>query len=123
MLSIAIPKGDAEFVQLLLNWGADPLCADDAGRSLIVLAVLSENIPIFETVWGKMNGSQKSIEQLQIAYHACAMGANTAILERLLAAKIDPFKHDDSGWSALDCAYQAGNEEMVALLETPGGLP
>ncbi|VDO00832.1 unnamed protein product [Rodentolepis nana] len=122
-LHYAVGHGAWRVVSLILNTGyADANKKNAFGFSPIMIAAISDSIdasavPVLERLFasGDVNaraGTAPGQTPLMLA----ARKANTTVVELLLRHGVDVNAQDDIGNTALMCAIDCGNLEMVKLL-------
>ncbi|XP_061415417.1 double zinc ribbon and ankyrin repeat-containing protein 1 isoform X1 [Lethenteron reissneri] len=117
-------RGQAEFLQRLLNEGADPNLVSFEGRPVLTLAVMNRHAAAISIlVQAGANVDQPSGLINNTALHeAVELGAQgVKCVEALLACNASLKKRNDRGMTAQDLAVAGGNDCLVTLFASHFG--
>lgn len=122
--------GHVAIVETLLAAGADPAAADRLGRTPLLEAARGGRLPVVERLLAQLpRGGDADAAAVDAhgrsALALAAMSENTTpvLIERLLAAGLDPDARDFEDKRAIDRAAEAGRWALVAALDRAYPVP
>nr|XP_032804470.1 double zinc ribbon and ankyrin repeat-containing protein 1 isoform X2 [Petromyzon marinus] len=117
-------RGQAEFLQRLLNEGADPNLVSFEGRPVLTLAVMNRHataISILVEAGANVDQASGLINNTAL-HEAVELGAQgVKCVEALLACNASLKKRNDRGMTAQDLAVAGGNDCLVTLFASHFG--